>query len=37
MKTDVVSIVIAGAITFALIVGSAVLLGMAIEILGGVM
>lgn len=35
MKTNVVSIVIAGAITFALIVGSAVALGGVMEILGG--
>lgn len=35
MNTDVVSIVIAGAITFALIVGSAVALGVVLELMGG--
>lgn len=35
MKTEVVSIVIAGVVTFLLIVGSAVLLGAFTEILGG--
>lgn len=35
MKNDVVSIIIAGAITFALIVGLAVALGAVMEILGG--
>lgn len=35
MKTDVVSIVIAGAITFVLIVGSAMALGGIVEVLGG--
>lgn len=37
MNIDRLSIIIAGAFTLLLIVGSAVLLGMAIEILGGVM
>lgn len=35
MKTDVVSIVIAGAVTFLLIVGSAMALGAVMEMLGG--
>lgn len=35
MKTDVVSIIIAGTITLVLIIGSAVALGAVMEILGG--
>lgn len=37
MKTDVIALAIAGAITFALIVGSAVALGVIMETLGGLM
>ena len=37
MSKDVLAITLAGAITLLLIVGSAVLLGVAIEIFGGVM